>query len=303
MAIPISVLFATARRLKLVRRTLQSLVTTKKPDQFQGVWVVENGTATGVEQVVQEFSSSLPVHYLFCDQANKSVALNFGLANLPEGLVHMTDDDVRYHPETLVSLEEAAAHAPGHSYFGGPFDVDYEVAPPKWLIPWLPYSARGWSRPHDELTQLPRGRFYGCNFAVRRNDMVKLGGFDPMMGPGSPSGASGGETDLQLRLQQQDFQSWYAPSMKVAHYVPESRCSPEWAIDRAYQHGLGWGLLHRGSPLRPLLKIKAYAGWQWTRRSAPVAESQETDPPSITLARLRESKWRGRLEGLRVKAA
>ena len=303
MSVPISILFATARRLKLVRRTLKSLVTTEKPAQFQGIWVVENGTATGIEQIVEEFSSCLPVHYLFCEQANKSVALNHGLAHIPESLVHMTDDDVRYYPETLLALEEAATHAPRHSYFGGPFDVDYEAAPPSWLTPWLPYSARGWSRPHDQLTRLPRGRFYGCNFAAHRDDIVSLGGFDPTIGPGSASGSAGEETDLQLRLQQQGHQSWYAPRMKVAHYVPESRCSPEWAIERAYRHGVGWGQLHRHSLLHPFLRLKAYAGLQWARRATPKDEAKSIDQTTTTLARLRESKWRGRLEGLSMKAA
>jgi hypothetical protein len=91
--------------------------------------------------------------------------------------------------------------------------------------------------------------------------------------------------------------------MRLAHYVPESRCSPEWAIDRAYRHGVGWGQLHRGSLLRHWLKIKAYAGWQWARRSVRTTEPLAASDLETTLARLRESKWRGRLEGLQQKAA
>ena len=303
MSVPISILFATAQRPELVRRTLEALVATEKPDLFQGIWVVENGTRQGVEQIVDDFSPRLPLHYLYSHQPSKPASLNFGLSQLPDSLVYMTDDDVRFYPQTLTALAAAAATAPRNSYFGGPFDVDYDSPPAAWLLPWLPYSARGWSRPYEAPTPLARGRFIGFNWAVYRDDLRALNGFDPTIGPGSTADSTGDETELQGRLKQQGFRPWYVPQMRLAHYVPESRCSPEWAIDRAYRHGVGWGQLHRGSLLRHLLKMKAYAGWQWARCSAPAEEPRETDPPTITLARLRESKWRGRLEGLRMKVA
>ena len=303
MSVPISILFATAQRPELVRRTLEALVTAEKPDHFQGIWVVENGVLEGVKEIVAEFSSQLPLHYLYSEEASKPDSLNLGLSQVPDSLVYMTDDDVRFYPQTLTALAAAAAAAPRSSYFGGPFDVDYDSAPAAWLLPWLPYSARGWSRPYEAPTPLAHGRFIGFNWAVYRDDLRKLNGFDPTIGPGSTADSTGDETEFQGRLKKQGFQPWYVPEMRLAHYVPESRCSPAWAIERAYRHGVGWGQLHRSSPLRPLLKIKAYAGWQWARRSAPIEEPRETDSPTITLAHLRESKWRGRIEGLRQNAA
>ena len=303
MSVPISILFATAQRPQLVRQTLEALVATEKPALFEGIWVVENGTRQGVEQIVADFSPALPVHYLFSDQASKPASLNFGLSQLPDSLVYMIDDDVRFYPATLTALAKAAGQAPRNSYFGGPFDVDYDSPPPAWLVPWLPFSARGWSRPYDQPTPLSRGRFIGFNWAVYRDDLRTLNGFDPSIGPGSAADSTGDETELQGRLKQQGFRPWYVPQMRLAHYVPESRCSPEWAIDRAYRHGVGWGQLHRGSLLRRLLKIKAYAGWQWARHRLPTEELRGNDDPTTTLARLRESKWRGRVEGLQQEAA
>jgi len=303
MSVPISILFATAQRPELVKRTLEGLTITEKPPAFQGIWVVENGSRQGVEQIVADFSTTLPVHYLYSEEASKPASLNLGLSKLPNSLVYMTDDDVRFYPETLLALAEAATKAPGNSYFGGPFDVDYDSPPPSWLKPWLPYSARGWSRPHDQPTLLSRGRFIGFNWAVYRDDLRRLNGFDPTIGPGSTADSTGDETEFQRRLGKQGFQPWYVPGMRLAHYVPESRCSPEWAIDRAYRHGVGWGQLHRHSLLHPFLKLKAYAGLHWARRSTSKDEMESTDPTTTTLARLRESKWRGRLEGLSMKAA
>ena len=303
MSVPISIMFATAERPQLVRRTLKSLIGVEKPDRFQGIWVVENGNPTGVESIVQEFSSSLPVHYLYCDQAIKTAALNHGLAHLPESLVYLTDDDVRFYPGTLVALAAGAASAPRASYFGGPFDVDYETSPPAWLTPWLPFSARGWSRPHDQPTHLPRGRFLGFNWAAYRDDMNRIEGFDISTGPGSTANGTGDETEIQTRLRQHGVESWYLPQMRLAHYVPESRCSSEWTIERAYRQGLGWGQNRRQSTIRPFLKIKAYGRWQLARSSLAIRRKLATHSDRTTMARVNESKWRGRYDGLRRGAA
>ncbi len=303
MSVPISILFATAQRPQLVKRTLTSLLSVEQPSHFQGIWVVENGTRTGVENIVQELASSLPVHYLFSPEPSKPAAMNLGFSHLPDSLVYLTDDDVRFYPQTLTALAAAAHDAPRNSYFGGPFDVDYEESPAEWLTPLLPFSARGWSRPPTEPTHLPRGRFLGFNWAAYRDDLEKLDGFNPAIGPGTTADSTGDESELQLRLRSHGIQSWYVPEMRLAHYVPRDRCSAEWAIERAYRHGVGWGQIHRNSLLRPLLTIKAACCWQWARRSRTIHQQAIAGEVASTIARYRESKWRGRLEGLRHRAA
>ncbi|MCP3696473.1 MAG: glycosyltransferase family 2 protein, partial [Planctomycetaceae bacterium] len=96
MSVPISILFATAQRPQLVKRTLTSLLSVEQPSHFQGIWVVENGTRTGVENIVEELASSLPVHYLFSPEPSKPAAMNLGFSHLPDSLVYLTDDDVRF---------------------------------------------------------------------------------------------------------------------------------------------------------------------------------------------------------------
>ena len=302
MSVPISLVFATADRPCLVRRTLASLCHAEKPRDFQGIWVIENGSRAGTEEVVREFTDRLPVHYFFSSLANKPAAINLGISQVPDSLVYLTDDDVRFYPGTLVALAQAAAIAPRESFFGGPFDIDYEQSPPEWLHPWLPFSARGWQQPHREPLHVRRGRFLGFNWAVYRHHLEALEGFDPDIGPGTAANGTGDETVMQNRLRQQNIQPWYVPEMRLAHYVPQDRCSPEWAVDRAYRHGIGWGQMHQASSLRPLLRVKAYSQWQLARGSLALQKtfSSSTTP---TVAHIRESKWRGRVEGLRRPAA
>ncbi|NNF57143.1 MAG: hypothetical protein HKN04_02780, partial [Rhodothermaceae bacterium] len=166
-------------------------------------------------------------------------ALNEALATVEQGLVVFFDDDVRLSPGVLVAYAEAAAEYPEHgAYFGGPFGVDYEERPPEWLIPLLPWSARGLN-----LKTGPKAPFYlGFNWAAFTSDIHKTGGFNPNYGPGSPIGAGGQETNMQRRMRDLHIEGVDVLDAHVWHYVPRQSCTPDWALQRAYRAGLTRGV-------------------------------------------------------------
>jgi hypothetical protein len=72
------------------------------------VIIVENGRKGNTESVVMDYIQKLPVQYEYVVQPNKNNALNYALKNLPNCLVMFTDDDVRFHPETLLTYEKGS---------------------------------------------------------------------------------------------------------------------------------------------------------------------------------------------------
>jgi GT2 family glycosyltransferase len=261
------VVLATRERDELLARTLTSLAQCRLPASFAGTLVVENGTRAGAERVVGEAAASLEARYLFEPAGNKSRALNAALAHIDDGLIVFLDDDVRPAAE-VIEAYAAAARATGPGYFfGGPVEPDYEAPPPDWLTGFLPPSARPWCPDDAQLAAKPF--FLGFNWAAFASDLRLVGGFDERLGPGTDVGI-GDESDLQRRLVASGLTAVCVRQALVHHWVPRVRCSPEWALQRAYRSGIrnGWlkqedtGPAIAGYPLR---LVKRVAG-QWLRR-------------------------------------
>jgi GT2 family glycosyltransferase len=97
--------------------------------------------------------------------------------------------------------------------------------------------------------------FLGFNWAAFAEDLHAVGGFDYRKGPGSPTKSVGQETDMQERLLQAGRHGRYVPGAMVWHYVPRSRCSPDWALERAYRIGVQWGLTRTRSWCQQLYRF------------------------------------------------
>jgi glycosyltransferase involved in cell wall biosynthesis len=239
MASDLFVVIPTSGRSELLRRTLKSLEECQKPKSYRETIVVENGQKGSIEEIVKDFRSSLNAKYQYVGNANKSNALNQGIRTIPNGLIFLTDDDVRFHPRVLCAYDgESDKYGSGQIY-GGPVRVDYQREPEEWLKPYLPSSAKGWSFGEDDrrikVIEDEGIAFIGLNWALFRKDIEKAGWFNPNFGPGSPTGSRGQETEMQIRLQNVGMKKVYIPEAIVWHYVPPDRCTPIWALKRIYQ--------------------------------------------------------------------
>jgi GT2 family glycosyltransferase len=231
------VLIATAGRPALLARALNSLAACRKPEIYVETVVVENGEKLGVEEIVRNLRPVLNARYMHIPGRNKSGALNAALDQLPDCLIYFTDDDARFGPDTLCAYAEASAGIEGNAFFGGPLSVDYIQEPPGWLINYLPASARGW-QPNQGPMAGQGWFFIGPNWAAFSGDLKNIGGFSEHIGPGSSSGATGQESEAQMRLLRAGCARRYVPEAQAWHFVPVERCSPEWAIQRFRQQGV-----------------------------------------------------------------
>lgn len=223
------ILIATKGRDKLLKRTLTSISICILPKPLSKVIVVENGSKRKTESLVLDFSSKLPIRYEYINVANKSIALNYVLKKLSNCLVLFTDDDVSFNPDTLLVYEKASLHTTHGAFYGGRVEVDYEKEPREWLKLYLPSSARGWKHPSDCPSC-----FLGFNWAAYADDIRNAGFSNPNLDVNRYLGV---ETDMQIRLNQNEISRNYLHHAVVWHYVPKSRCSPIWALKRAYKVG------------------------------------------------------------------
>jgi GT2 family glycosyltransferase len=295
----ISVVLATREREDLLARTLSSLAQCRLPAGFARTLVVENGARGQAEQIVREAAGALRARYLFEPAGNKSRALNAALAQIEDGLIVFLDDDVRLAPEVIESYASAAHLTGPGCFFGGPIEPDYEAAPPEWLTAFLPPSARHWCPDEAQLATKPF--FLGFNWAAFASDLRLAGGFDERLGPGTDVGI-GDESDLQRRLVKSGVTAMCVPEALVHHWVPRVRCSPEWALQRAFRSGVRTGWL-RDEDLGPtiagypLVLLKRVAG-QWVRRHLP---RRDRDPGERFAVLATYQRQRGVLRGVMLR--
>ena len=236
--IPIRVIVPTYKRTELLSRTLNSLAECRLPAGFRGVLVVENGEQCGAEAVCADAAVHLRVSYLYCEEGNKSLALNHALEHVGDELLIFLDDDIRLEEETLCAYAAMAEEAGRGTHFGGPVQPDYETEPLPWL--YLPRSVKGWSLPAGSIDS-PAAGFLGANWAAWSTVLQRLGGFNPELGPGGTSGARGQESEMQWRLRGAGVAGRYVEDALVWHWIPAERCSVAWSLSRSRQHALSTG--------------------------------------------------------------
>ncbi len=300
MASSLWVLIAAAGKPDLLARTLRSLAECHKPASYRGAMIVENGPRCGIAAAIRSFPRQQGLRHLYVAEANKSHALNCGLVRLEEGLVLMTDDDVRLHSQILIAYDDVARGADRGEFYGGPVLIDAEHGlPPVWLRRFYPLTiAKPWSLPHAAPTAVSGQSFMGTNWAAFAGDLLAIGGFDTRLGPGAATGAAGQETEAQRRLVAVGARPVYVPEAIAWHYLHREFLDPAWVRRRAFRHGLEWGLRRTRDGRSALWPFVRSAVGRFNAHAKGLLLRLLGGEARTFAAAYHEDKWRGRWEGL-----
>lgn len=178
--------------------------------------VVGQGPEAPLRAAVEQVADGDPrVSYLHIADKGASLARNAGIQHCRAPILAFTDDDCEADPrwlEAIVALFDAdpeighvggAVHAPQGA--GG-----FLTTCPENLPGAVRYDPRrGTARPVE-------WDWIGANFAVRRDVVDRIGGFDAAIGPGTVF-PSGEDTDLKFRLEAAGVVSVTTPEAIVRH--------------------------------------------------------------------------------------
>ena len=179
---------------------------------------------------------------MHCPEANKSNALNLAINSLKENqLLFLTDDDVRFDDDVLEQYTKAAEGYVSGKVYGGTVKPDMPIPPPPELLPYIPTSMKGFPGPKSPMG--PEEVFFiGSNWAVFSDDVKRLGGFDPLFGPGSKLRSTGQETQMMRKMRAAGFKFQFVDSAVVSHKVEPQHFTDEFVVDRRYRNGIEFGL-------------------------------------------------------------
>jgi GT2 family glycosyltransferase len=193
------------------------------------VLVVDNAPSDeATRDAVEELALADPrIHYVREPRPGLSNARNRALHEASREYVAFTDDDVIIDPWWLRGLARGFQAAPGVACVTGLVPVARLATPEEryfdarvsWSDRMQPalFDLEGQEEP-SVLFPYKAGVFgTGANFAVDREHIVSLGGFDPHLGTGSPT--SGGEDlDAFVRILRSSRALAYEPSAVIWHF-------------------------------------------------------------------------------------
>lgn len=228
----ITVAIPTLDRPVELARCLEALLTgTVLPAE---VLIVNQGGQDHVEQVIDQcrLVHSTPISQCAQPPRGLSAARNFALERARCHVIAFTDDDCVPAPDWLAHIERALISSPGADGMTGSILPFGEAAPG-----YFPISLR--TRGTEVLFQgrtLPWHVGSGGNFAIRRDWLQRVGGYDERLGAGSP-GKAAEDTDIFYRLLQAGAIIRYEPGAIIYHQRQDAArlIRSFWS----YSHGIG----------------------------------------------------------------
>ena len=228
----ITVAIPTLDRPTALRRCLEGL--------FQGsvlpgeVLIINQGLYSDVEQVLQNFrlQHSIPLIHLAQPPRGLSAARNLASTQAHCHVIAFTDDDCVPDAEWLAHIERILISAPKADGVTG--SILTLPGEPSGLFPVSIRTTR--KSMTFQGRSLPWHVGSGGNFAIRRNWLHGIRGYDERLGAGSP-GKAAEDTDLFYRLLKTGALIRYEPEVVVYHESQDSArlLRSFWN----YSHGIG----------------------------------------------------------------
>jgi GT2 family glycosyltransferase len=247
-AVPISVVLCTRDRPEPLRMALTSLLALEYPGEYE-ILVVDNASRTSATADMVATLDPGRVRLVSEPRPGLARARNAGVLAARHPYVAFTDDDVLVDRWWLKGLAHGFART-----CAGPVACVTGIVPSGEVRSrsQLYFERRVWwsstvtpdqfslrRPPADEpLFPFRVGRYgTGANFAVRRDVLLSLGGFDEALGVGSPTGG-GEDIDIFVRVIAAGHALCYEPSAVVWH---RHRADDDALLVQARGYGLGLG--------------------------------------------------------------
>jgi GT2 family glycosyltransferase len=176
--------------------------------------IINQGEYYQIEKVVERFRSQSSIPIVHCSQPRMglSAARNLAISQAHCYIIAFTDDDCVPDSNWLAHIERRLISTPTTDGVTGsirPLEID---SPGEFPIS-IRISKKGM---RFQGRALPWYVGSGGNFAMRRNWLLRVGGFDERLGAGSP-GKAAEDTDLFYRLLRAGAVIQYEPDVLIYH--------------------------------------------------------------------------------------
>lgn len=243
----ISVIIPTRNRASRLNITLDSILKQSLSQDDYEVLVVDNGSTDSTEAVVSHFYGKIKnLKYFLEPSPGLHIGRHCGLKHAKTDILVYADDDIRAFPTWLETIKETFEQNPEVVLVGGKNLAEYECNPPSWVLKLWGKCEFGSYLSHysvldfgDEIKEISPYYVWGCNFSIRRNKLIEVGGFHPDGMPREYLEYRGdGETAVSESILMNNWKTMYHPAASIYHFVSKHRMTVEYLYNRAYAQGI-----------------------------------------------------------------
>lgn len=244
----ISVIIPTYNNSMLLKRAIRSIMDQNFPVNNYELIIVDNAsiddTATVVERIIKEYNTS-NLFYEYEKTPGLLSGRHRGLNVAKGDLLVFADEDIHASPDWLSEIFSTFQNIEVQLVTGKNLP-EYESEPPEWVKKMWIKNEFGITCGElslldfgDKELEIPTEFVWGLNFAIRKEALIELGGFNPdAMPPDLQQFQGDGETGLSYKAAKKGYKAKYNPNAKVFHFVPNSRMTPKYFKKRYFYQGV-----------------------------------------------------------------
>jgi glycosyltransferase involved in cell wall biosynthesis len=266
----LTLLVCTHNRAIGLRKTLATLPELHKPEGLRWeLLVVNNNSSDNTSEVVTAFaweSSAMEVRLVNENRLGVGFARKRGVIESRGRLISFLDDDCWPEPDWLVEMIKFEHGHPRAGAFGGRNALEWETVPDSLCVAYGESLARqDWGNQAFQLPKTGQKLPCGAGLVLRREAIIEAGYVHAgrLTGRHPKALGAGEDTEIQMLIRQAGWEIWYAPSMRLRHWIPADRMQFKYL--RRLHRGFGRAeiylrLLGRGLPLSLLNR---WTGLRW----------------------------------------
>ncbi|MEM1366421.1 MAG: glycosyltransferase [Cyanobacteria bacterium P01_H01_bin.15] len=205
------------------------------------VLVVDNASTDNTKQVVDVRLEHPRLRYVYESTLGLSSARNRGAVETSAPILAYLDDDAEASPQWLNVLAEAFEMQPKLGVAGGKVTLIWPagLSAPLWLTDGLAAGLGAYDLGSEPLQITdPQLTPRGLNYAIRRQFLSEIGGFDVNLGRVGKNLLSNEELYMTELALKQGWQVQYLPTALAAHNVSLERTKQDWFMRRSWWQGV-----------------------------------------------------------------
>ena len=247
MPIEYSIIIPTLNQSSKLKKCLSHLAKVDfKSDLFE-VLVIDNGSTDNTKEVTISFEGRIQnLRYYFCAAPGLMAARHMGCDKAMGDILCYIDDDSLVTEGWLKGIADSFS-GKNIVLVGGPCIPEYEIEPPCWVEYFWNKTESGEINGFLSLVDFGNQEreicpkyIYGCNFSIRKNIFLEIGGSQPDYLPEKyRKYQGGGETAVARKLINLGYKARYNPKVKIHHLIPKSRLTVEYFCWRTFYNGIG----------------------------------------------------------------
>jgi len=237
----ISVVVCTHNRVDFLINSLNGIIKQSLPVEKFEILIVDNASTDKTQEVINlKLTEVMNLRYLHEPELGLNHARNTGWKKSIGDYVTYLDDDAIPDKHWLFNIYQFILDHPNVIIVGGTVLPVWSVEPPSWLGKDLyPYLSICDYIGDDNgfILDFPIQYPVGANITFSRSVLKKMRGFKKQLDRKGNILLSGGETELNYRIQKENYPTWFCPKAIVYHHIPPKRCSKKYFRSISYWAG------------------------------------------------------------------